>query len=151
MSSLQNIENNSNNIANNITMNSKWCVYVKKRLKRSYVLLNKRSNHRQRPKKVKNIERRTTSFHRVRIDRSGAFRFSESIKPILVHHPHSRESSASSSHHVHVEDEHQDDQTLTPEERGERNPSISTFCELRFVCSFRTQKTIRIETKETLQ
>lgn len=41
----------------------------------------------------------------------------ESIKPILVHHPHSRDSSASSSHHVHVDDGHQDDQTLTEEER----------------------------------
>lgn len=41
----------------------------------------------------------------------------ESIKPILVHHPHSRDSSASSNHHVHVEDDHQEDQTLTPEER----------------------------------
>ncbi|CAF0816663.1 unnamed protein product [Rotaria sp. Silwood1] len=42
----------------------------------------------------------------------------DSIKPILIHH-HSRDSSTSSGHHhhVHVEADHDDEQTLTPEER----------------------------------
>lgn len=44
---------------------------------------------------------------------------SDTIKPILIHSSHSRDSSSSSSHHVHVEDDHPDDQSLTPEERGE--------------------------------
>ena len=71
----------------------------------------------------------------------------DSIKPILIH-PHSRDSSSSSGHHHHhvhvVDDEHSNDQSLTPEEQGLTSSQTKNFLFHHF--SFRAKKTIRIKT-----
>lgn len=73
----------------------------------------------------------------------------ESIKPILVHHQ-SKDSASSAHHHhhhVHVEDDHADEQNLTPEELG-RSLTLRFVERLSFVSFAERKKQFEMKRKK---
>lgn len=120
----KNIVNNLKIIVNNIIKNLKLFDYIKKKSTKNYVHSNKKKliiNLKEKEIKCKFLlslkkeKRRLFFFLSISSPHS-------SVKPILVHHDPKDLSSPSGHHyhHVHVEDNHDDDNdhSLTPEERG---------------------------------